>query len=131
MSWLGTLRRPDCRYRRAYTRTNFIAGACPRVSKNVSLRRFPRKDRASAVFRRRDRPLNNDGPSCKQRSTGTDVPFRHLLVISSLLAAISLKEGMGDDIVANGNSKRISVDAGCSKVYASEHARVLHFFESG
>lgn len=65
------------------------------------------------------------------RSTRADGPFRYLLVISPRVVAISLKEGMGDDIVANGNSKRVSVDAGCSKVYASEHARVLHLFESG
>ena len=45
--------------------------------------------------------------------------------------ATSSNECMGEDIVAYGNSKSGSIDGGCPEVYASKHARVSYFLESG
>jgi hypothetical protein len=59
------------------------------------------------------------------------IPWLPQKVISPLtirVRTVHLKERVGDDIVADGKTKRRSVNAGGSKVDTSENARVLHLF---
>jgi hypothetical protein len=89
---------------------------------NCEMARFGGRLAGEAAY-----PTAKTQPVAKRGGAGT---LRSMVSVD-LASPIHFNKCVGNDIVANGNSQRGSIDRCGSKVYASEHTRVLHLFQSG